>query len=157
MSDQLPQQSSETNLWRGALIPAVTVATISIIAGMAISGASGLWGALLASATVILYFSVHLFISKISQNLDPMATMALAMFSYFAKVILMGALLLVVTKTTSPETVDRPTFAVSALSITAAWLAGEIRAFVKLRFQLPLPQTKGSNASSEADFKSGDN
>jgi hypothetical protein len=157
MSDQLPQQSSETNLWRGALIPAVTVATISIIAGMANSGASGLWGALLASVTVILYFSVHLFISKISQNLDPMATMALAMFSYFAKVILMGALLLVVTKTTSPETVDRPTFAVSALSITAAWLAGEIRAFVKLRFQLPLPQTKGSNASSEADFKSGDN
>jgi hypothetical protein len=157
MSDQLPQQSSETNLWRGALIPAVTVATISIIAGMAISGASGLWGALLASVTVILYFSVHLFISKISQNLDPMATMALAMFSYFAKVILMGALLLVVTKTTSPETVDRPTFAISALSITAAWLAGEIRAFVKLRFQPPLPQTKGSNASSEADFKSGDN
>jgi hypothetical protein len=157
MSDQLPQKSSETNLWRGALIPAVTIATISIIAGMAISGASGLWGALLASVTVILYFSVHLFISKISQNLDPMATMALAMFSYFAKVILMGALLLVVTKTTSPETVDRPTFAVSALSITAAWLAGEIRAFVKLRFQLPLPQTKGSNASSEADFKSGDN
>ena len=157
MSDQLPQQSSETNLWRGALIPAVTVATISIIAGMAISGASGLWGALLASVTVILYFSVHLFISKISQNLDPMATMALAMFSYFAKVILMGALLLVVTKTTSPETVDRPTFAVSALSITAAWLAGEIRAFMKLRFQLPLPQTKGSSASSEADFKSGDN
>lgn len=157
MSDQLPQQSSETNLWRGALIPAVTIATISIIAGMAISGASGLWGALLASVTVILYFSVHLFISKISQNLDPMATMALAMFSYFAKVILMGALLLVVTKTTSPETVDRPTFAISALSITAAWLAGEIRAFMKLRFQLPLPQTKGSNASSEADFKSGDN
>ena len=85
-----------------------------------------------------------------------MATMALAMFSYFAKVILMGALLLVVTKTTSPETVDRPTFAIAALSITAAWLAGEIRAFVKLRFQLPLPQTKGSNESSDTQFKSGD-
>jgi hypothetical protein len=157
MSQQIPQESSETNLWRGALIPAITVAAISILAGTLIRGASGLWGSLLASATVILYFSVHLLISKISENLDPMATMALAMFSYFAKVILMGALLLVVTKTTSPETVDRPTFAISALSITAAWLAGEIRAFVKLRFQLPLPQTKGSNASSESDFKSGDN
>ena len=67
--------------------------------------------------------------------------MGLAMFSYFAKVILVGALLLLVTKTTSPETVDRPSFAVAALAITAAWLAGEIRAFVKLRFQLPLPQT----------------
>ena len=157
MSQQIPQQSSETNLWRGALIPAVTVAAISIIAGSLIRGTSGLWGSMLASATVILYFSVHLLISKISENLDPMATMALAMFSYFAKVILMGALLLIVTRTTSPETVDRPTFAISALLITAAWLGGEIRAFVKLRFQLPLPQTKGSNASSEADFKSGDN
>ena len=143
MSQQIPQQSSETNLWRGALIPAVTVAAISIIAGSLVRGTSGLWGSMLASATVILYFSVHLLISKISENLDPMATMALAMFSYFAKVILMGALLLIVTKTTSPETVDRPTFAISALLITAAWLGGEIRAFVKLRFQLPLPQTKG--------------
>ncbi len=157
MSQQIPQQSSETNLWRGALIPAVTVAAISIFAGSLIRGTSGLWGSMLASATVILYFSVHLLISKISENLDPMATMALAMFSYFAKVILMGALLLIVTRTTSPETVDRPTFAISALLITAAWLGGEIRAFVKLRFQLPLPQTKGSNASSEADFKSGEN
>ena len=148
----MSQQSSETNLWRGALIPAISVALISIIAGVFIRGASGLWGSLLASATVILYFSVHLLISKISVNLDPMATMALAMFSYFAKVILMGALLLVVTKTTSPETVDRPTFAIAALSITAAWLAGEIRAFVKLRFQLPLPQTKGSTT----DLKSGE-
>jgi hypothetical protein len=148
----MSQQSSETNLWRGALIPAISVALISIIAGVFIRGASGLWGSLLASATVILYFSVHLLISKISVNLDPMATMALAMFSYFAKVILMGALLLVVTKTTSPETVDRPTFAIAALSITAAWLAGEIRAFVKLRFQLPLPQTKGSTT----DVKSGE-
>ena len=148
----MSQQSSETNLWRGALIPAISVALISIIAGVLIRGASGLWGSLLASATVILYFSVHLLISKISVNLDPMATMALAMFSYFAKVILMGALLLVVTKTTSPETVDRPTFAIAALSIPAAWLAGEIRAFVKLRFQLPLPQTKGSTT----DVKSGE-
>ena len=152
----MSQQNSETNLWRGALIPALSIAVVSIIAGALIRGTSGLWGALLASATVILYFSVHLFISKISENLDPMATMALAMFSYFAKVILMGALLLIVTKTTSPETVDRATFAISALSITAAWLAGEIRAFVKLRFQLPLPQTKGSNESSTTDLKSGE-
>ena len=150
------EENSEVSLWRGALVPAVIMATVAIVAGVLVRGTSGLWGALLASATVILYFSVHLLISRISKDLDPMATMALAMFSYFAKVILMGALLLVVTKTTSPETVDRPTFAIAALSITAAWLAGEIRAFVKLRFQLPLPQTKGSGESSDTQFKSGD-
>ncbi len=140
-------QQNEVGLWRGALIPAVIIAVVSIVAGVLIRGSSGLWGALLASFTVILYFSVHLLISKISTNLDPMAVMALAMFSYFAKVILMGALLLVVTKTTSPESVDRPAFAIAALSITAAWLAGEIRAFVKLRFQLPLPQTSPQQGS----------
>jgi ATP synthase protein I len=140
MSEQMSDQN-EVSMWRGAVIPALSVAILSIVLGVALKGAPGLWGALLASFTVLLYFSVHLFISKISTNLDPMATMALAMFSYFAKVILMGALLLVVTKTTSPDSVNRPVFAIAALSITAAWLAGEIRAFVKLRFQLPLPQT----------------
>lgn len=149
-------QQSETGLWRGALIPATVIAILSVGLGLIFRGSSGLWGALLASFTVILYFSVHLFISKISTNLDPMATMALAMFSYFAKVILMGALLLIVTKTTTPDSVDRPTFAIAALSITAAWLAGEIRAFMNLRVTLPLPQTKGSNPSSATDLKSGE-
>jgi len=35
--------------------------------------------------------------------------------------------------------VDRTTFAIAALSITAAWLGGEIRAFFKLKIGLPLP------------------
>jgi hypothetical protein len=74
-----------------------------------------------------------------------MVTMALAMFSYFAKVILVGALLLVVTRLTSPETVDRGSFGISAIAITLAWLTGEIRAFLRLRFQLPLPPSSPQN------------
>ena len=136
------REQSEVGLWRGALVPALVLAALSLILGTLVRATSGFWGALLASITVIIFFSVHLLISKLSTNLDPIATMALAMFSYFAKVILMGALLLIVTKTTSPQTVDRATFAIAALSITTAWLAGEIRAFMKLRITLPLPQTK---------------
>jgi ATP synthase protein I len=135
-------EQSEVGLWRGALVPALILAALSLILGTILRATPGFWGALLASFTVIIFFSVHLLISKLSTNLDPIATMALAMFSYFAKVILMGALLLIVTKTTSPQTVDRATFAIAALSITTAWLAGEIRAFMKLRITLPLPQTK---------------
>ena len=136
------REQSEVGLWRGALVPALVLAALSLILGTLVRATSGFWGALLASITVIIFFSVHLLISKLSTNLDPIATMALAMFSYFAKVILMGALLRIVTKTTSPETVDRATFAIAALSITTAWLAGEIRAFMKLTITLPLPQTK---------------
>ena len=138
-------EQNEVRMWRGALIPALILAALSLIMGTIFRAAPGFWGALLASFTVIIFFSVHLLISKLSRNLDPMATMALAMLSYFAKLSLIGSLLLLVTKTTSPESVDRATFAGATIAITAAWLAGEIRAFLKLRITLPLPQTKAGD------------
>jgi len=144
VTNQVSNQASEEAMWRGALIPSASVAILALIFSTLLRHKAGLLGALLASITVILFFSVHLAIAKLSRNLDPMATMALAMFSYFAKVILMGAFLLIITKTTNPATVDRPSFAASALAITAAWLGGEIRAFLKLRITLPLPQTGAS-------------
>lgn len=103
---------------------------------------AGFWGAFLGVATVIIFLSIHLVISKISKNLDPIAVMAIAMFSYFAKIALMGAFLVIVTKSTSPESVDRASFAIAALSVTSIWLAAEIRAFLRLRPQLPLPEKK---------------
>jgi len=142
MSNLSVGSSSEEKMWRGALIPALLVAIVCVAGSIALRKGSGAWGSLLASLTVVLFFSVHLGISAISKNLDPIATMALAMFSYFAKVMVMGAFLLVVTKFTSPTTVNRAAFAVTALAITAAWLAGEIRAFLKLKLGLPLPLTK---------------
>jgi hypothetical protein len=69
--------------------------------------------------------------------------MALAMFSYFAKVILMGAFLLLVTRYSDKSTIDRGSFAICAILITMAWLFGEIRSFLKLRVQLPLPKKEG--------------
>ena len=130
---------SDTQLWRGAIVPAGAVAAISLIVDTVIKGKSGFLGGLLASITVIIFFSVHLLVARISRNLDPMATMMLAMFSYFAKVIFMGVFLVLITKFTDRSTVNRISFAISALLITMAWLAGEIRSFMKLRFQMPLP------------------
>jgi uncharacterized membrane protein len=105
-----------------------------------VNGQSGLLGGLLASFTVIIFFSVHLLVSRISRDLDPMATMALAMFSYFAKVIFMGVFLLLVTRYSDRSTIDRGSFAICAILITMAWLFGEIRSFLKLRIQMPLPK-----------------
>ena len=133
---------NEQRLWVGALIPSTTIAIVALILSTILRHKSGLLGALLASATVILFFSVHLLISKISTNLDPMITMALAMFSYLAKVIVMGVFLLLITRLTSPSTVDRTSFGVSAIAIAIGWLGGEIRAFFKLRIHLPLPERK---------------
>ena len=132
--------SSDTTLWKGAILPSSVVAIFLIITMSVVNGGSGLLGALLASITVIIFFSIHLLVARISRDLDPMATMALAMFSYFAKVIFMGVFLLLVTKFTDRSTVDRASFAICAILITMAWLFGEIRSFLKLRVNLPLPK-----------------
>ena len=130
---------SDTQLWKGAILPALIVAALSLIVDTILKGMPGFLGGLLASITVIIFFSVHLLVARISRNLDPMATMMLAMFSYLAKVIFMGVFLLLITRFTDRSTVDRTSFAISALLITMAWLVGEIRSFMKLRFQMPLP------------------
>ena len=132
--------SSDTTLWKGAILPSSVVALFLIITMSVVNGRAGLLGALLASVTVIIFFSIHLLVARVSRDLDPMATMALAMFSYFAKVIFMGVFLLLVTKFTDRSTVDRPSFAICAILITMAWLFGEIRSFLKLRVNLPLPK-----------------
>ncbi len=139
--------TAEGSLWKGALIPSGILAVLCIAGSALIRHTSGLWGALMASATVIIFFSIHLIINHFAKELDPIAVMSLAMFSYFAKILVMGAFLVIVTKTTTPATVDRPAFAVTALAITAAWLGGEIRAFFKLRLGLPLPSTTQSGGS----------
>ncbi len=127
------------DLWRGAIKPAALVAVIGLIAGTLIKSRSGFWGAALGALTVLIFLSIHLVISRLTVNLDPMATMAIAMFSYFTKVLVMGGFLILVSQTTSQTTVNRATFAACALAITVAWLGGEIRAFMRLKFQLPLP------------------
>jgi len=132
-------EDSTTLMWRGAIIPSTVVAVAVVAGSTIIRHKPGFFGALIGSGTVIIFLGIHLLISAISKNLDPIAVMGMAMFSYFAKVLVMGALLLIVSRATAPATVDRTTFAIAALSITAAWLAGEIRAFFKLKIGLPLP------------------
>ena len=131
--------TSESAMLKGALLPTVIVGIICIGLFTLLKGLHGLYGALVAQCVVVIFFLVHLLISKLSRNLDPMATMALAMFSYFAKVMVMGAFLLILTKFTSREVIDRTSFGITALVLTAAWLGGEIKSYLSLKIHLPLP------------------
>lgn len=124
---------------KGALVPTIIVGTTCIAVFFALEGLHGFYGALVAQVVVVIFFLVHLLISKLSRNLDPMATMALTMFSYFAKVMVMGAFLLILTKFTSREVIDRTSFGITAIVLTAAWLGGEIKSYLSLKIHLPLP------------------
>ena len=138
-------EDSTTLMWRGAIIPSTIVAIVAVTGSAILRHRPGFFGALIGSTTVIIFLGVHLLVSAISKNLDPIAVMGMALFSYFAKFLGMGALLLIVSRASAPATVDRTTFAIAALAITAAWLAGEIRAFFKLKIGLPLPPVQGEN------------
>jgi len=132
-------KTNERDLMRGALIPTFAVGIVGIVASALIRGKAGLLGALLAQLVVVMYFTVHLVVSAISRKLDPLTTFALAIFSYFAKIALLGLFLWLLTRFTSRQTIDRGSFGVVALALTVAWLGGEIRSFLKLRIHLPLP------------------
>jgi hypothetical protein len=138
---------SEQKLGRSAIFLATIAAVLSLVVVTVFNGRSGFLGGLLASITVIIFFSVQLLVARVSKDLDPTLTMVLAMISYFAKVILMGVFLVLIGRFTDRSTVDRTSFAISALVITMIWLATEIRSFTKIRFQMPLP--KGTSDEKE--------
>ena len=140
-------ENSNEAMWRGALIPSIVVTILASGISWFVSGASGLFGALLASVTVLIFFSVSMLVARFTKDSNPITTMALAMFSYFTKLLFMAIFLIAVTRLTSPENVDRRAFGVSALAIAFAWLGGEARAFLRLRLQLPLPNQPNGKES----------
>ena len=74
-------KSSESLMLRGALIPSFLVGIVAIGLSTFFVGLSGFLGALIAQFVVIIYFAIHIGVSRIARNLDPMSTMALAVFS----------------------------------------------------------------------------
>ncbi len=132
-------QSNEALLLKGALLPTAVVGVLAIAIATDIEGRAGLFGALLAQVVVLIYFALHILVSKISTNLDPVTTMSLAMFSYFAKFLALGLLLWLLDRFTSETLVDRRSFGIAAVALTFAWLGGEITSYLKLKTHLPLP------------------
>ncbi len=147
----MKERSNERKLVQGALVPSFIVGVIGLCGFTLLRGRSGLYGALLAQVIVLIFFAVHLIISKFSKESNPITTMVLALTSYFLKAIILGAFLLILVNKTDPATLDRTSFGAVAIAITLAWMGGEIRAFLKLQLHLPLPGTKVSNGKQDGE------
>ena len=131
--------STERALLRGAFIPTVVVGVIAIALSTWLKGIAGLVGALLAQFVVLIFFAANIGVARLSRDLDPVMTMSLAMFSYMAKVILLGVFLWLITTFIPADTCDRKAFALAAVAATFAWLGGEIKAYLGLKLHLDLP------------------
>jgi ATP synthase protein I len=131
--------STERALLRGAMIPASVAAIISIALSMWLKGSAGLVGALLAQLVVVIFFATNIGTARLTRDLDPVMTMSIAMFSYMAKVIVLGVFLFLITTFVPESSCDRKAFALSAVAATFAWLGGEIKAYLGLKLHLQLP------------------
>ena len=130
--------STERALLRGAVIPTFVIAFISIALSTWIKGSAGLVGALLAQLVVVIFFATNIGAARLTRDLDPVMTMSIAMFSYMAKVIMLGVFLFLITTFVSEAACDRKAFALSAVAATFAWLGGEIKAYLGLKLHLQL-------------------
>ena len=137
----MTEKSNESQLLRGAFLPTLIVGLVAIAISAFIQGLSGFWGALLAQFVVVIFFVIHIAVSRLTRNLDPISTMAMALFSYFAKLFRLGLLLWAISKFTERETINRTAFGITAVALTIAWLWGEIASYMKLRLHLPLPES----------------
>ena len=148
----------ERDLLRGALIPTAVVAIFTIGYSTWKFALPGALGAALAQCVIISYLILHLLVARATKNLDPLSTMSLALVSYFGKIVLLGLFLLAVSRLTTDATLDKSSFAVAAIAGTFAWLFGEIRAYLRLKLHLPLPQDlPGQEKSGQSsDGKGGD-
>lgn len=131
--------STERALLRGALIPTFVLGAIALALAALLRGAPGLVGALLAQFVVLIFFTANIGVARLSRDLDPVMTMSLAMFSYMAKVLLLGVFLWLITTFIPADAYDRKVFALAAVVATFAWLGGEIRAYLALKLHLQLP------------------
>ena len=134
------EQDPNKEMMKGALIPSLVVGVIALIVATWVKGNSGLYGALLAQLVVLVFFLVNIGVASMTKNVDPIATMAFAMFSYFSKILILGAMMFAIGKFTNDSDINRMSFGLSAIALTFAWLGGEIRAYLKLRLHLPLPK-----------------
>jgi hypothetical protein len=133
------EKSNESQLLRGAVRPTLIVGAIAIALFSVFRDLSGFYGALLAQFIVAIYFVVHILVSRLTRNLDPISIMAMALFSYFAKLFFLGLFLWALAKYTDRDVIDRLSFGVAACALTVAWLGGEIASYLKLKTHLPLP------------------
>ena len=130
----------EKELLRGALLPTLIVAVLTIGYSTWAHGWAGALGGLLAQLVIVAYLIIHIFVARATRNLDPLSTMSLALVSYFGKIVVLGLFLLMISRMTTDETIHRSSFALCAIAGTFAWLFGEIRAYLKLKIHLPLPE-----------------
>lgn len=142
-----------TPLLRGALVPTLVVAAIAIVVATIIDGPRGLWGALLGAVVVITFSGLGLLAFRLVRKEDPYVLLITAMGSYTIRVIIFAVVTGLVAQIDGLDKVlNRTAMGLTVVVCVAAWLTGELRAFVKARQPIyDLDDKAASEASTDVN------
>jgi ATP synthase protein I len=132
-TDQAKRPDRVLPLLRGALPPALVAGAVATIGAGVLVGGRGVTGGLLGLVVVVLFSGTGLLAMRAVQSQDPMIVMTVAMGSYALRIVLFGVAIMLLGALDTDGWLNRMAFVVSVLLSVAAWIAGEIRAYTKLR------------------------
>ena len=135
--------------WAGSLSGGAVL--LAVLYAEVVQRSDQVKAALLAGGVVAVFFGISLLLGRLTRKSSPSGTMAWAMASYFAKLILLGALLLGMR---SLPGIDHAYFGVTAVTAVILWLVGEVTAFLRMRIPTlvveeensPIVQSEGGGA-----------
>jgi ATP synthase protein I len=123
-------QEHDARILRGAAVPTAIVA-IPLVAGAGLLvGSKAALGAALGVILVAAFFTVGIVVLGWAAKINPVVLMNVAIATYLAKVAALLAVLLLLGDTTL---FDRRAFGLSILVAALVWIAGEVRAFSRLK------------------------
>ncbi len=123
-----------TPLLRGALLPTLVVAVLVVAVSTVVAGSRGLVGASVGAAVVLVFSGVGLLAMRAVRTMYPEVVLLVAVGSYFVRVMIFGGLLAILgTVDGIDDVLNRTATALAVLVCVATWLAGELRAFVRMR------------------------
>jgi len=114
--------------WAGSLSGGAVI--LAVLYAEVVQRSDQVRAALLAGGVVVIFFGISLALGRFTRKASPSSTMALAMASYFGKLILLGALLLSMRNVGG---IDHAFFGVTAVTAVILWLVGEVTAFLRMR------------------------
>jgi ATP synthase protein I len=123
-------QEHDVRILRGAAVPTAVVAVPLVAVAAILAGGKGALGAALGVVLVAVFFTVGVLVLGWAAKINPVALMNVALATYLVKVAALLGVLLALGDTTL---FDRRAFGLAILVAALVWIAGEVRAFSRLK------------------------
>ncbi|NYH53766.1 MULTISPECIES: hypothetical protein [Nocardiopsis] len=139
-------QEHDARTLRGAALPTAVVGVVALIAGFAISGTQGLYGALFGTLLVIGAFAVSAFVISWTGGRRPELLLPVAFLVYTTKFAILMVALMFFRDTTA---LDKDVFGWTALACVLVWLAAHAVAVKRSRQPTIVPADEEGEKTAE--------